>query len=163
MGPEMHTFCDLYTCSLEMFSLMSIHDIYRMCSMWHPSMVMHLSAQTDHRGNDCAHTVLDSSMFTLSVTETDFTTKRRHPLWTSEQISESMHFRTHVYWTFLLSSDIRSEGSIAILKKFDYDFFMNFHCTVYHSHGLKMCFRKNVCVCVCVCLSVCLTVAERRT
>ena len=27
---------------------------------------------------------------------------------------------------FLLSSDIRSEGSIAIVKKFDFDFFMIF-------------------------------------
>ena len=30
------------------------------------------------------------------------TTKRRQPLWTSVHISESMRFRTHVYWTFFL-------------------------------------------------------------
>ena len=29
-------------------------------------------------------------------------------------------------FTFLLSSDIRSEGSIAIVKKFDFDFFIIF-------------------------------------
>ena len=40
----------------------------------------------------------------------------------------------------LLSSDIRSQGSIAIVKKFDFDF--------------SMCFRKNVCVYACVCLSI---------
>ena len=33
--------------------------------------------------------------------------------------------QTHTY-TFLLSSDIRSEGSIAIVKKFDFDFFYGF-------------------------------------
>ena len=37
-------------------------------------------------------TVFVSSMFTLSVTEADFTTKRRQSLWTSIQISESMSF-----------------------------------------------------------------------
>ena len=70
---------------------------------------------------------------------------------------------------FLLSSDIRSEGSIAIVKKIDLDYLM-----VYDSISLphpKMCFIKLcVCVCVCVCvslcvcvcLSVCVTVAERR-
>ena len=31
--------------------------------------------------------------------------------------------------SFLLSSDIRSEGSIAIVKIFDFDFFMIFHST----------------------------------
>ena len=29
-------------------------------------------------------------------------TSRRQPLWTSVQISESMHFWTHVYWSFFL-------------------------------------------------------------
>ena len=56
--------------------------------------------------------------------------------------------------TFLLSSDIRSDGNIAIVKKIDFDFFM-----VFDSISLpysKMCFRKIVCVCVC--LSVCLSV-----
>ena len=57
---------------------------------------------------------------------------------------------------FLLSSDIRSEGSIAIVKKFDLDFLMIFYSIVHQSHSLKMCFRKNVCVCVC------LSVADRR-
>ena len=41
----------------------------------------------------------------------------------------------------LLSSDIRSEGSIAIVKKFDLDFFI-----LHHSYSLKICFGKNVCV-----------------
>ena len=50
---------------------------------------------------------------------------------------------------FLLSSDIRSEGS----KKIRLQFFLWFF-ILHHFHGLKMCFRKNVCVCVCV--SVCL-------
>ena len=55
---------------------------------------------------------------------------------------------------FLLSSDIRSEGSIAIVKKFLFDFL--WFLILHHSHSLKMCFRKiSVCVCVCVCLSVC--------
>ena len=30
------------------------------------------------------------------------TTKCRQQLWTSKQISESMRFRTHVYWTFFI-------------------------------------------------------------
>ena len=48
---------------------------------------------------------------------------------------------------FLLSSDIRSEGSIAIVKIFDFDFLMIF--ILHHSHSLKMCFRKmSVCVSV---------------
>ena len=42
---EMHTFCDLYTCSLETFNLTSIHDTcYRRCSIWCPSMAMHAFA-----------------------------------------------------------------------------------------------------------------------
>ena len=32
-------------------------------------------------------------------------------------------------YNFLLSSDIRSEGSIAIVKKFDFDFFIIFGST----------------------------------
>ena len=64
-------------------------------------MAMHPSALTDHRGNDCAHTVFVSSMFTLSHGG-GLTTKRRQPLWTSVKISESMRFRTHVYWKFFL-------------------------------------------------------------
>ena len=53
-------------------------------------------------GNDCAHTVFVSSMFTLSVTEADSRTKRHHPLWTNVHISESMSFRTHAHWSFSL-------------------------------------------------------------
>ena len=53
--------------------------------------------------NNCAHTVglFVSSMFTLSVMEAD-STKRHQPLRTTVQISESMRFRTHVYWTFVV-------------------------------------------------------------
>ena len=58
---------------------------------------------------------------------------------------------------FLLSSDIRGKESIAIVKKFDFDFL--WFSILYHSHILKKWFRKNVCVCVCVC--VCVTVSER--
>ena len=49
----------------------------------------------------------------------------------------------------LLLSDIRSEGRIAIVKKFDFDFIMV--SVLYHSHIIKKCFRK---ISVCVCLSV---------
>ena len=68
-------------------------------------------------GNDYAHTVFVSSMFTLSVTEADFTTKRRQPLRTSVQISKSMRFRTHVYWAFFLFWWILSP--LKILKTFN--------------------------------------------
>ena len=60
--------------------------------------------------------------------------------------------------SFLPSSDIKSEGSIAIVKKFDFDFLMIFD-YISFPQSKKMCFRKIVCMCVCVC--VCLTVAER--
>ena len=50
---------------------------------------------------------------------------------------------------FLLSSDIRSEGSIAIVKKFDFDFLWFF--ILHHSHCLKRALEK--CLCVYVCLS----------
>ena len=53
--------------------------------------------------------------------------------------------------TVLLSSDISSEGSIAIVKKFVFDFFMIFFIP-HHSHNLKLCFRK---IYVCMCVSVC--------
>ena len=49
---------------------------------------------------------------------------------------------------------IRSEGSIAIVKKFDFDFFM-----IFDSISLpqpKNVFQKKVCLCVCVCVCVCL-------
>ena len=64
---------------------------------------------------------------------------------------------------FFLSSDIRSEGSITIVKIFDYHFLMIFDSTSLPQS--KNVFQKKcvcVCVCVCVCLSVCVTVAERR-
>ena len=48
----------------------------------------------------------------------------------------------------LLSSDIRSVGSISIVKKFEFDIFMIFW--FYITHSLKMCFSKNVCVFVCL-------------
>ena len=57
-------------------------------------------------------------------------------------------------YIFLLSSDIRSEGSIAIVKIFDFDFFMIFHSTSL-PHPKKV-IKKCVSVCVCV------TVAEHR-
>ena len=49
---------------------------------------------------------------------------------------------------------IRSEGSIAIVKKSDFDF--SLFLILHHSHSLKICSRKNVCVCVC------LSIADRR-
>ena len=60
------------------------------------------------------------------------------------------------FHSFLLSSDIRSEGSIAIVKKFDFDFLI-----IFDSTSLK-CVLEKMSVCVCVCLSVCLSVADRR-
>ena len=56
--------------------------------------------------------------------------------------------------TFYFRATFRSEGSIAIVKKFDLDFFMIFGYTSLPQS--KNVFRKNVCVCVCV------TVADRR-
>ena len=44
---------------------------------------------------------------------------------------------------FLLSSDIRSEGSIAIVKKFDFDFLMIFGSTSLHYNVLKKKFGEN--------------------
>ena len=50
---------------------------------------------------------------------------------------------------YLLSSEIKSEGSIAIVKKFDFDLFM--FSIIYYSHILKKkCFIK---ISLCVCLS----------
>ena len=59
----------------------------------------------------------------------------------------------------LLWSDIRSEGIIAIVKKFDFDFL--WFLILHYSHSLKMCFRRNVRVCVCVCVSVSLSDRHR--
>ena len=53
---------------------------------------------------------------------------------------------------FLLTSDIRSEGSIAIVKKFDFDFL--WISILYHSHILKSDLEKKKSV------SLCVTVAE---
>ena len=64
------------------------------------------------------------------------------------QSSISFIMDSNDVWFFLLSSDIRSEGSIAIVKNFYFDFLMIFHST--HSQSLKICFRKNVCVCLSV-------------
>ena len=48
----------------------------------------------------------------------------------------------------LLSSDIRSEASIAIVKKFYFDFFMIFDSTSL-PYSKKSGLEKCVCVCVC--------------
>ena len=68
MGPEMHTFCDLYTSSWEMFNLTSIHDsCYRRCSTWCPSMAMHPSALWQQL---CPYSICFLDV-TLSVMEMD--------------------------------------------------------------------------------------------
>ena len=54
---------------------------------------------------------------------------------------------------FLLSNDIRSEGSIAIVKMFDFDFFMIFDSTSLPQS--KKVFEKKISLCVCVCVCVC--------
>ena len=61
---------------------------------------------------------------------------------------------------FLLSSDIRSKGSIAIVKKNLLRFFMVFDSISLH-HYKNILEKMSVCVCVCV-MSLCLTFAERR-
>ena len=62
-----------------------------------------------------------------------------------------------VFISFLLWSDIRSEGSIAIVKKFDFHFLLI--SILYQYHILKKWSRKkSVCVYVCACLSVYLSV-----
>ena len=53
---------------------------------------------------------------------------------------------------FLLSSYIRSEGSIAIVKRFDFDFLMIFDSTSL-PHSKKSVLQKCMCVCQSVCLS----------
>ena len=53
--------------------------------------------------------------------------------------------------TNFISSDIRSEGSIAIVKIFDFNFLMIFHSTSLPQS--KNVFYKE-CMCVCVCVSV---------
>ena len=60
--------------------------------------------------------------------------------------------------SFLFSSDIRSEGSIAV--EF---FFGEFRFYIIPTPS-KSVLEKYLCLymCVCVCLSVCVTVAERR-
>ena len=69
-------------------------------------------------------------------------------LWVFYNFNYPIHCTKSILSTFLLSSDFRSEGSIAIVKKLDFDFLWFF--ILHHSHALKMCFRKNVCVCVCL-------------
>ena len=51
---------------------------------------------------------------------------------------------------FLLSSDVRSEGNIAIVKKFDFDFLMIFGSTSLPQS--KNVFQKKMSVCVCACV-----------
>ena len=51
-------------------------------------------------GNDCVYTVFVSSVIYLVCHGGRLTNKRRQTLCTSVQISESMRFRTHVYWIF---------------------------------------------------------------
>ena len=64
---------------------------------------------------------------------------------------------------FLLSNDIRSEGIIAIVKKFDFDFFTIFYSTslpqfknfFFIKTSARVRVRVRVCVCVCVCVCAC--------
>ena len=65
--------------------------------------------------------------------------------------------RKNFLLSFLLSSDIRSEGSIAIVKKFDFEFLMIFHSTSLPK-SKNVFWKKCLCVCVCVCVCVCLSV-----
>ena len=54
---------------------------------------------------------------------------------------------------FLLSSDIRSEGSIEIVKKLDFDFFLRFFIP-HQSHTLESVLEKNVCLSLSLSLSL---------
>ena len=65
------------------------------------------------------------------------------------------HFRTYCIFinTFLLSSDIRSEGSIAIVKKFDLDFLMIFD-SISLPHPKNVFQKKSLSLSVSVCLYV---------
>ena len=69
---------------------------------------------------------------------------------TMEYINVMMNQEKSVFF-FLLSSDIRSKGNIALLKKFNCDLFMNFDCTLL-LHPKKE-FRNNMSVCL-SCLSL---------
>ena len=74
--------------------------------------------------------------------------------------NRSSSFSGNNFYKFLLSSDIMSEGNIAIVKIFDLDFLMIFHSTSLPES--KNVFQKK---CVCVCLPVCLSadcVCDRR-
>ena len=74
----------------------------------------------------------------------------------SKLLSQRSYSRPHYSCVVLLSSDVRSEGSIAIVKKFDFDFFMIFGSTSLPQS--KNVFYKK---CLCVCPSVCLSVRRR--
>ena len=65
-------------------------------------------------------------------------------------LNNKIHFHSKLFsfFFFLLSSDIRSEGSIAIVKKIYFDFFMTFYSTSLAES--KSVFLKNVCLCVSV-------------
>ena len=88
-----------------------------------------------------------------------------------DQYSQPYHWLcicfTCTNFQFLFSSDIRSGGSIAIVKKFDFDFFMVLG-SISLPHPNKVfqnkcfCVYVCVCVCVCVCVYVCLSVAEGK-
>ena len=60
------------------------------------------------------------------------------------------------FYTLLLSSGSRSEGSIAVITKLDFHFV--WFSILYHSHNLKTCFKKCPCVCFGLCVCVCLSV-----
>ena len=82
-----------------MFNLTSIHDTcYRWCSTWRPSIAMHPSAL---RQRLWPYSICFLDVYLVCHGD-GLTTKRRQPLWTSVQISESMRFRTHVYLNFFL-------------------------------------------------------------
>ena len=88
---------------------------------------------------------LSASLTPLSPSISMIKSLKSHAFKLSQSLSHS----------FLLSSDIRSEGSIAIVKIFDFDFLVIFHSTSLPES--KNVFQKK---CVCVCVSVC--PCERR-
>ena len=98
MGPEMHTFCNMYSCPYEMLNLTSIHHTCcRRCSTCRPSIAMHPSA-------------LRQWLWPYSICFLDvypvchgdgLTTKRSQPLWTSVHISDS-----DVWWILVRVSNL---------------------------------------------------------
>ena len=70
-------------------------------------------------------------------------------LWTRwRHLSVIYVFNLYVLSQFLLLGDVRSEGTIAIIKKFNIDFFW-WISILYHSDIPKKCFIKNVCLSDC--------------